>query len=49
MPDGPDSIWPCMIVSLITEGNVRGLGELPDAANPVYCKGEEEIEDQAFI
>lgn len=42
VPDDPDCIWPCMIVSLITEGSVKGLGELPDAAIPVYYKGKGE-------
>lgn len=41
VPDGPDSIWPCRVDFVITEGSVRGFGELPDAANLVCCKGAE--------
>lgn len=38
-PGGPDSIWPCGIVFIITEGGVRGFGELSEATVLVSCKG----------
>lgn len=38
VPEGPDSIWPCRIVFIVTEGGVRGFGELSEAAVLVSCK-----------